>query len=236
MKTEMITDFIAKDVFSLEDGQYIGYVLRGEFNSNLSALEGFIVIDEESEQEKFLNVKNIKIIGKNAIFIDNLSKIEINFANYCNYPIGKMLFDKKGQSFGQVKNIELRNLKPFKLITEFCEISTGAICASGRNCVFVGKKSRESKSVFNQQTNLPKVEIQSGTDWSDVSLVPPKKEFTLPIKVTLAPSSLLNKRATADIFGFNNELIIKEGQVITQNKIDKAKKHNKINLLMINSK
>lgn len=238
MENEKITNFIAKDVISIEEGEYVGYILSCEFSDNLKMLDGFIVVDEESEQEKFLPAKNIKIIGKNAIFIENLSKIELNLINYANYPIGKSVFDNKGNFLGKVKNILLNNLKPSKILTDFCQLPISLVCSIGKDYVFIGKNKKRKYKSFSINSELPKVEILSNQiDESDnFKILQNTQNFTLPVKVTLAPSSLLNKKATVDIFGFNNELIIKEGQVITQNKIDKAKKHGKLNLLIINSK
>ena len=63
-----------------------------------------------------------------------------------------------------------------------------------------------------------------------------KIEPQIPQRVSMDPRSLIGKMATKDIFGLNNELIIKKYEIITQKKLNEIKKHNKLNILFYNCK
>ena len=55
--------------------------------------------------------------------------------------------------------------------------------------------------------------------------------MTLPPVINLTPSHYLGKTAVKTLLGMNNELIVKEGDKVTKQIFDKAKRHNKINEL-----
>ncbi len=247
MKNEKMTNFIAKDVIAIDNGQNIGYVLDCCFDANLTKLVGLVVADEESEKENYLPVKDIQTIGEDCIIVESAYKLEPNYLGYSNNPINKTVVDDKGQFLGKVFDVELEKFKVTKLLTERCEILPKNIYSCGVDCLFFGNKKRRKNSgvkIIKSQENLfQKVETQNinlsneNTQNNSFKIAgATNKAIIVPSKLTLAPSSLLNKKATVDIFGYNNELIIREGQVINQAKIDKAKKHNKLNLLIINSK
>ncbi len=246
MKTEKISNFIAKNIVTLEEGQEIGYVLNCCFDSSLTKLLGFVVADEESERENYLPIQNVKTIGRDFIIIESSNKIELNYSGYSNSPTGKFVVDEEGNDLGRVIDGVVENNKLTKLITTKCEINARSIYSSGVDCLFFGinkkrKKKDKEKSSFIIKNNLPKIEMQSFEISKNKILNNEVKNNSVkvvvnPTRVMLAPPSLLNKTACCDIYGLNNELIIKKGQIINEQKIAKAKKHGKINLLIINSK
>lgn len=247
MKNLMVSELIAKDVLSIENCQNLGYVLDCCFDKDLTRLLGFVVADEESECENFLPRTNIKIFGEDCLFIENPHKQDLNFSGFSFNPIGKKVYDDKGCFLGRVIDLEISKNKPSKIITSICEIPVCNIYSCGEDCLlFSAKKKKKinktNKFNFASDGLLPKVETQNYAFLTENNISKYQITDNKSIqnfkqdKVTLAPTSLLNKTATCDIYGLNNELIIREGQVINQAKIDKAKKHGKINLLIINSK
>ena len=52
-----------------------------------------------------------------------------------------------------------------------------------------------------------------------------------PSKIQYNPESILGKTAKDDLFGLNNEVIIKTNQTITKRVVDDATKHNRLNQL-----
>ncbi len=246
MKDIKVSEFIAKDIVAINNGQNIGYVLNICFDANLTKLVGFIVADEESERENFLSKQDVKIIGDDCIFVEEAYKLQLNYSGISNNPICKKVYDDKGCFLGVVLDVICDGLKPIKLITSICEIPINKIYSNGIDCLFFSDKKKRKKTTnnfsFTHEGLLPKVETQrfeigANENKSKFQITNKKENLVInPSKVTLAPSALLNKTATCDVFGLNNELIIKKGQVINQGKIDKAKKHGKINLLILNSK
>ena len=243
MKNVMVSEVIAKEIITLDNGQNVGYVLDVCFDNTLSKVLGYVVADEESERENFLPKVGIKLDGEDCIFIENSYKQELNFSGFTNNPIGKKVYSDKGGFLGIVKDVICENFTPIKLITTICEIPSKNIYSNGSACLFFSeKKKKKNKNInkfnFASDNFLPKAETQNIQIQNSKFQIAStnNNKIANPSKVMLAPSSLLNKTATCDIYGLNNELIIKEGQIINQTKIDKARKHGKINLLILNSK
>lgn len=238
MKSENITNLIAKKVFLQTDGSYLGYVLSPCFDENFCKLVGFCV-DDEDEGDKFLPYEDIKLIGQDCIFVTK-SLQTFAFDQNAN-PLGKQIFDNKGCSLGFVRDVIIFGRQVKTIITENCEIPAKFVHFIGKNCIILNVKPQ--KNIFLElraslSSDQPKVKVQSPSINSARigSSAVLSSQVANPARVTLNPISLLNKYATEDIFGLNNELIIKKGQQINQAKIDKAKKHGKLNLLIINSK
>lgn len=246
MKNNKVSELIAKDVITIENGKNVGYILNVCFDATLTKLVGFVVADEESERENFLSKQAVKMIGEDCVFIDDIFKLELNFSGEANNPIGKKVYSGEGEFLGVVRDVVCEGVKPKNLITSLCELPISNIYSVGVDCLFFSERKKRKKTYksfnFASDILLPKVETQSfeigGKENSSKFYIGNNKNKLVinPSKVTLAPSALLNKTATCDIYGLNNELIIKEGQIINQGKIEKAKKHGKINLLILNSK
>ena len=59
---ENIKSFISKKIISLQ-GEKIGYILNGLFDKQLKHFIGFVVVDEESEEEFILEEDKIFSCG-----------------------------------------------------------------------------------------------------------------------------------------------------------------------------
>ena len=77
---------------------------------------------------------------------------------------------------------------------------------------------------------MPKIEIQQ------INIENKKNDIAIRTKIYSSSRLLIGKLTTNDVFGYNNELIIKKNEIITKNIIEKAKKHNKLTFLMFNCK
>ncbi len=233
-----LKDYISKILVSISEGKEIGYLLDCVLDEGLKELQGFIVVDSESEEEVFLPVGKIKAQNDKFIFVEGAFDVEFFGGEESNNPIGKHVFDCNGTDFGKVIDCRLRdNFKLEKLITDRCEIVQKNIMTNGKDFIFFGNKKRkknQNKKIFENyqknsqkiQENMPKIKIQEKIE----------KEIKQPEKVFISKEMLLGKIATCDIFGFNNELIVKKFQTIDENVLKKAKKHNKLNVLFFNSK
>ena len=240
MENKKASDFIAKSIFTL-DGSYQGYILNNIFDKDFNKLIGFKVVDDNDETEKFLPIENIRLFGKDCIFAKTLTE-NFDFVQH-NSPMGKQVFDEKGNSLGQVSEIFLigRRIKSVKVHEN--EILASKIHFIGKNCIILNKKTQKNifSNIRSELTgNEPKIEIQTnnaGFNYAKIGQkINPPISISSPKKIILNPPSIVGKIASEDIFGLNNELIIKKGQIISQQKIDVAKKHGKLNLLIINAK
>ena len=58
---EKLTEIISKKVYCLGSGNGLGYVLNVVFDNSLSRIKSIIVVDDDSELEGDIDVKNINI-------------------------------------------------------------------------------------------------------------------------------------------------------------------------------
>ena len=79
----------------------------------------------------------------------------------------------------------------------------------------------------------PKVEILNQNNLQNQQF---NFSSSLPIKATANKSKLLGKTLTKSLFGYNNEIIGKKDEKITEKIISRAIKHNKMNFLFFFSK
>lgn len=237
---ENASQFIAKNIVALQNGQEIGYILNLCFDESLTKLNGFIVVDDEEEKENFLSIRDVRVFGEDCIFIDSALSINLSMEEKQNNPIGKKVYDSKGAYLGRIQDVLLQGRRVKSFVLKNCEIPARSIFSCGVDCFIFGIKKRKKQqkdAIFSKKINfLPKIEAQSTLTNSAKIGGANMQKIQNPKRIILTPSDLLNKTATKDIFGLNNELIIKKGQTINQNKIEKAKIHGKLNLLIINSK
>lgn len=226
-----LNEQIGKNIIALEEAENIGYVLDICLDDKLKNFTGFVLCDRETESENFISASAIVASNNGNIFIRTVQEVEPYFGKNTNNPFGKIVYDREGVDLGRVIMLEKQGNKIIKIVTTRCELRPQHIYTSGAGCIIFSRsnKVKKRKAPSLKLERLPKVEIMS-TDRQEA------EEVTIPAKVTARTSMLLNRTATADIFGLNNELILRKGEIITQNKIEKAKKHNKLNNLMFNSK
>lgn len=235
---EKLSEIISKNIYAIDEGKMVGYILCPVFENCF--LQGYIVCDDEVEQEKFLSSKDIVSSTKQAMFINSIFDMQNVEIITAISPLGKLVFDNQGTNFGRVEECFIENNYIKKLQTNLCEIMQKNISTIGQDCVIFNKNKKNRKKTIknynkniNLITKLPKVEILNKIENKNEML-----EFssTLPIKAVANKSKLIGKKITKDILGFNNEIIAKQDEIITEKIIKKANKHNKINLLFFYSK
>ena len=234
---EKLSEIISKKVISIGEGEEVGYILCPIFdNKNLL---GFSVCDEESELEKFLSIDDLSFCG-DEVFIPSIFCMQNVTVEEGVSPLGKLVYSSEGQCLGRVEECFLEKNKIKKLQTNLCEIKKKNIAQIGKDFVIFQKNIKKTiknakKSQKNVKLieNLPKVEILNKIENENNYL---NFSSTLPIKVIANKSSVLGKKLVKDVYGFNNEIIGKENEIITEKMIKKAVKHNKYNLLLFCSK
>lgn len=206
-------DSISKQVISVDDKKVVGYVLKPWIDFSTLKKVGYIIVEDESEQEYFL--KNDNILSENdVILIQNLTFLEIShFQN----EFRKKVYSLSGGDYGVVRDYLFYRNTLRKLITDKAEIGARFISSVGDEVVFVSFKKK--KRIFPRFKN------------EDIKVEAMDKKVELPMVINLSPSYYLGKVATRTLLGINNELIVKEGVTINKQIFDRAKRHNKINEL-----
>lgn len=234
---EKLSEIISKKVISIGEGEEVGYILCPIFEDK--NLLGFSVCDEESELEKFLSIDDLSFCG-DEVFIPSIFCMQNVTVEEGVSPLGKLVYSSDGQCLGRIEECFLEKNKIKKLQTNLCEIMQKNIAQIGKDFVIFQKNNKKSiknakKSQKNVKLieNLPKVEILNKIENENNYL---NFSSTLPIKVIANKSSVLGKKLVKDVYGFNNEIIGKENEIITEKMIKKAVKHNKYNFLLFCSK
>ena len=218
-----LSNIISKSVYKM-NGQKLGYVLATEFSVDCSKLVSLVIVDEETEVQMKVDASEV-VHGEEAIFLktDPLFVDGYGFSS----PIGKMVFDKLANFLGKVKEVYLNNNRVIGIATNKICFLPKNISVNGESAlVLFGKKQKTKPFNFDDSILLPEQKVKITDEQSQI----------VPYRIELTGKSLIGKVAMRDIFGFNNELIIKKYEVITQKKINEAKKHNKLNLLFYNCK
>lgn len=231
---ERLSEIISKKIISLEEGICLGYILAPCLDFQIMSIYGVLVCDETEERIKFLDYKNILVLGEYVI-IKNSNMLSFGENLISNSPIGKEIVSVNGLSLGVINDIYLQNKKIVKLITNKAEINPKNISIwEGNYLIFSEKKIKKSKTYRFQRIDkeiIQKVEILKNNKEISEKI----NNNLLPFKANISTQNLIGKIAICDVFGFNNELIIHKNEVITKKIISAAKKHNKLNFLLINS-
>lgn len=239
---EKISKIISNKVLSIEEGCEAGYVLDVVFDEELKTFEGVKVVDEESENIFFLSRKNILSFGQECIIIENSLLLELEIFSQTNNPIGKNVYDKSGTFLGKVQEVEIAGKNVKKLITNKCEIPPKFIQKSGEDFLLFGltknSKKNKIKPIFKEKQITEKIsEILPNVVTMPMAETAENKEerntdnSQNQMRLFINPSQLIGRQLTADLFGFNNELIARKNEVINKKILNNAKNHNKLNLL-----
>ena len=233
---EKASKYISKKVISIDDGNLVGYVLNIIFDNNLKTFEGLIVIDEESENSFILEKKNILAVGEDCVMIENALVMKFDISSLSNNPIGKIVYDRQGNMLGRVMEVEILGKNVKKIITNKCEIPQRLICKSGDNFLIYGKtiKNKKNKS-FNQQIGESDA-VDLPLSFATIKAEPELKQAENQARLFANSNILIGRMVSNDILGLNNELIANKFDIIDKNIVNKARKHNKLNLLAYYSK
>lgn len=257
-----LKQLLNKPVLSLYEGELIGTINGIYLDKRLKKFY-LLSIKTEEDLEYILYAKNIYHIGKNAITIKNNSYIilksdsDLEVEELVN-PLTFKIYTMQGEYKGMIEDIVVNE----KYETSSLVIENGkelmfdmpANC-SKNTVILYDKGSRTTASNFKQRTiNITKffkqeknknVEIQpierANVVEVDKSMLVgeeiERKEVATPLKSIVNNTDfLINRKTTSNIYGLNDEVIIKSNTVITQKVIALAYKFGKLQELMLKCK
>lgn len=228
-----ISELISKEVISIYECERIGTICGVCFNKQFTKINGYIIFNDETDTENYINTNKIYALTEEGIIIRNTTKIEPLF-DQPNSPINKQAYTINGNYLGKIVDAiidEKSNL--LHLITnKDNKIDVKNIINIGPDMILL-KQSDEKISINNFK---PKENFESFTENDiKVKIVPIEsiqQQSTFPTKIVANTPNLLGKRAKYTLMGLNNEIIIRENQIINDLIIKNAKKHNKLNELV----
>lgn len=230
---EKLSDYISKKIITIEEGILVGYVLNVNIDDSYLKVISFVVVDDESEKVNLLDTAKIYAISEDCIMIKSKQDLSFSLQEDFNNPIGKVVLDKEGKALGKVKDVYLDRFTIRSIVTDLCQFSPRYIYSSSDKYLIFGlRKKRKVLSSFKIDIShhLPKVTI------SDFKREEKVFTYSNPYKIIANQESLIGRKMTCDILGYNNELVARKDEIISTKTINKAKKHNKVSLLGYYSK
>ena len=244
---EKLSDYISKKVISLQSGELVGYVLNAMFDESVKTLTSFVISDDENEKLFTLDYENIKSCSEDCIMIEG-DFLSLYLDEETFNPVGKIVYDVNGLNLGRVIDVILQGRQVRRLVTDKCEFFQRFVRKSYKNFINYKQKNKKKtknikKSVFEiKDKNLPNAYIQDINNIGSQGDKPNDKIFytnvssTKPYRILANQNSIIGRTMQADLYGYNNEIIAKKYDIINQNIINRAKKHNKLNFLLYYSK
>lgn len=224
---EKISSYISKKVISLE-GEFSGYVLDAIFDEKLDSVQGFLVVDEESEETFVLKKGDIKSASESCVMIDSILALTKAIEEDTFNPINKNVYDTNGVYLGKVIDVLVHGQAVKRIITDKCEFFKRFLRKIGKKNIIFGKKIASKvkvKELFIAQDTQQTVTIQNLTN-----------NQSKPYRIFANQNSIMGRTMQSDLYGYNNEIIAKKFDIINQNIINRAKLHNKLNFLVYYSK
>lgn len=222
---EKLSNLISKKIYSFSEGLFVGTILNVSFDEKLNLLS-VIAADDENDRELSVPFNSV-IINDASVFVRSINELS-RVVELPDRVIGKSVFSNKGQFFGIVKDVYLSKKSAVCFVTDKISFSPSQIGVCG-DVIILGKVTKaEADNVFSERQDEQKVVAMAD------GFV--KEEPSVPYRVSTDPKSLIGKIATKDIFGLNNEILLKKYEIITQKKLLEVKKHNKLNILFYNCK
>lgn len=218
---EIAVENISKSIVALNTGKIVGYVVDIAVNFEDMKLLGYYIADNETEEEFLLKHEDIKCLGEDFLVVETASNLEYVLERKNNL-LGKIFVSDTGVDLGRARKIVLNKTKCFKIETDKGEVLGRYITMVGQDCVvFSSKKSKRqtTKHVFDRPITNDDMVVQ-------IQSHPQKIE-----RVSLSTSFYVGKISGQDVFGYNNERIVSQGDKITKAIVEKAKLHNKLNQL-----
>ncbi len=233
-----VSEIISKEIISIYECESVGTVKDVCFNKLLKKVNGFVFFNDDSDLDCYIPTSKIYKLYDEGILIKNTRKIEY-FYDESNNPINKKVFSIAGKDCGKIVEIEITqegNVE-YMLTSKGEQINPDNILTNGINIILI--KEQDQKISISSFKPKDKIEVSHENLQVKIVKMPiiEEQEFSpisTPPKITTNTSSLLGKRAKRTIMGLNNEVIVKQNQLISQYTLNLAKKHNKTNELIFN--
>lgn len=217
------SELIGKNVISLTDAAEIGVVANLYFDSKMTKLRFFRILDENSDEEFFAPFKEIVSAQYDAIVLRGSDALAPD-ADAIPSPINLPAFNQDGLRLGVIRDVALDGENVSGFFTENGEISGSFVCSSDKLAVFndsgkplkLKKPATKPQKEITEQVAAPR-EIASATS--------PLNKYAF----------LLGKRLQKSIYTRGGAVIAKENQLIDENVISTAKSEGKLVALALHS-
>ena len=219
-----LSNIIGKQIYTIYEGEMVGTILAANFNYDYKRVIGFTIFNKEDD-EFYLPISNIKSIG-DFVIISNKTKLQNNIFQ-TGSPMYTQILDNDANDCGRIIDIDINNSGVINhyITSNSMQVKPNSTYVRkdfiyySPNKVFISNYKPRSKKV-----DPSKIVVKILNDNESATRF-------IPSKIQYNPESILGWIAKGDLFGFNNEIIIKTNQTITKKTIDDAIKHNRLNQL-----
>ncbi|MGN1213025.1 MAG: PRC-barrel domain-containing protein [Christensenellales bacterium] len=237
MKT--LSNLIGKPIISIYDGKIEGYVKNLLFDKKLTKLCFLQFFDDNTQEDKLLNVKSIYSIGQDAIILRNSFDVMLDTIDVSNYvnPNNFDIYSVDGNKIGKVSDITLNDKNKIEnlVLQDKTKLLIKNILNVGDKVVILKQgQSKLNISFFKSKANIIKynksdikVEIQNG-----VTYIKPQKPNKI---ITNNYEFLIGRKTNKNIYADNGELLVKKQTKINTNIIDVVCRNGKLKELTANS-
>ena len=227
-----LSNLIGKQIYSIYETMTVGTTCQALFNNKYTKILGFYFFDE-NEDEHYIKISNIYGFG-DGLTIKNFNQISDEFPiDEMPSPLNKAILNEKGVTLGALSDIELDEkgyisayISSSGITIPISEVRANKdFILCGENLKLGNFKPKERPLVKTESLDNIKVSIMRIEE-------PPKENIKfMPPKITVSSESFIGKIAKDDLFGQNNELLVRKNQSITPRALEVIKQHNRINQL-----
>lgn len=223
-----LSNMYGKKVFALYEGEIVGTIAGSMFNSDFNKVKAFKIFDSD-ENEYELNFNNIKTFA-DCVIITNKNKLELFVDTHKQTLLYKEVISEFAEFLGKISDAEIDEKgniinyiteKDITLLTRNIYVRKDFIFYSENKVSISNYKPRKNKQESYENIQVKILNFESNENTQDI----------FPSKIKFNTDSILGKIAKQNLFGLNNEVIIKANQIITERTIEDATRHNKLNQL-----
>ncbi|MCH5164236.1 MAG: PRC-barrel domain-containing protein [Clostridiales bacterium] len=214
-----VSDLLGKPLLSLSEAQLLGTIGNIYFDDKMTK-GTFIMLYTDEEELRFLPLNKLINIENDAAVVKNCEDLSEHAEGLKN-PINSHAFNQDGKALGTIKDIVMDGTKVVSFTLENSSISSGNLVSAGKLLIF-NDSGKPVKLKPTQKKEKP---------------LPAKKEVEFPVKTAFAPSYdfLLGKKLQRTILSVDGKIIAREGENVTGDIIEDAKREGKLVILALNS-
>lgn len=221
-----LSNILGSRVCSVYEGKHLGYILNATFSEKYKKVSGFVVVNDDDDYEYFFGAKQIIGQDDDVLFVKNETSISTKNYEEPHSLINKAAYFLDGKFIGKVRDVEIdENFETKAIIFDNITLSIDKLFNVGVDFCFFCEEDKKPKLCRFAPTKQPQI---SNMSVRIMEISNPKKDEIKPPKKICAFDSIsaMGKIATQTIFGKNNEIVVKKGEIVTLDCIKKAKTHN----------
>lgn len=214
------SDLLGKPLLSLSEAELLGTIGNIYFDDKMQKGTSILIYTNDDEVRylplnKLINIDNDAAVVKSS---DGLTE----YVEGVRSPINSYAFNQDGKAKGQIKDVIMDGVKVVSFTLSDSSIEATSLMSAG------------SILIFNDSGKPVKLKSAAKKAFKKLS---EKKEVELPPKTAFAPSYdfLLGKKLQRTIVSGGGKIIAREGDNVTDDIIEDAKKEGKLVILALNA-